>query len=247
MRDAVVNSIEENLNKVTEVCNDTRRSRVAGATVSIAGGGLAIIGLALLPLTFGASLALSAVGAVLGVGGGLTSLGAIISKTAIPKAKLKKLQASIEVAAEVEKQLCNQINQIEDRLVKITEEHEENPTMSKQEILLSFVQGGKIARVGVLTVRFGVTGAQVSRFGSAALRGGLFGLRFGGAAVRGTIALVGGAISILILPLDIFELVQNARKLHRKSQSVVERPFCELLQQIQRQSSEDKEPSSSSQ
>lgn len=248
MRDAVVNSIEENLNKVTEVCNDTRRSRVAGATVSIAGGGLAIIGLALLPLTFGASLALSAVGAVLGVGGGLTSLGAIISKTAIPKAKLKKLKESIEVAAEVEKQLCNQINQIEDRLVKITEElHEENPTMSKQEILLSFVQGGKVARVGVLTVRFGVTGAQVSRFGSAALRGGLFGLRFGGAAVRGTIALVGGAISILILPLDIFELVQNARKLHRKSQSVVERPFCELLQQIQRQSSEDEEPSSSSQ
>ena len=242
IRDAVVNSIEENLNKVTEVCNDTRRSRVAGATVSIVGGGLAVVGLALLPFTLGASLALSAVGAALGIGGGLTSLGAIISKTAIPKSKLKKLQASIEVAAEVEKQLCNQISQIENRLLSIAEElHEENPTISKQEILISFVQGGKVARVGVLTVRIGVTGVQIARFGPAALRGGLFGLRFGGAAVRGTVALVGGAVSILILPLDIIELVQNARKLHRKSQSVIERPFLELLQQLQRQSPEDEE------
>lgn len=248
MKEAVVNSIEENLHKVTKICNDTRRSRVAGATVSIAGGGLAILGLALIPFTLGGSLALSAVGAALGVGGGLTSLGAIISKTAIPKAKLKKLQASIEVAGEVEKQLCNQISQIKGRLEGIAEDlHAENLTMSKQEILVSFVQGGKVAGAGVLTVRIGVTGAQIARFGPAAIRGGLFGLRFGGAAVRGAVAIVGGAVSILILPLDIFELVQNARKLHRKSQSVVERPFRELLRQIQRQSSEEEELTSSSQ
>ena len=91
IRDSVVNSIEENLNKVTKVCNYTRRSRVARATVSIVGGGLAVVWLALLPFTLGLSLALSAVGAVLGVGGGLTSLGAIISKTAIPKSKLKQV------------------------------------------------------------------------------------------------------------------------------------------------------------
>ena len=220
MRQATIKCLEEIRDKLKQVCRDVRVSRAGGGATSIVGGILAVVGLGLIPVTFGGSLALTVLGAVTGVAGGVTSVGAILAKISICKAKLKEAEEVIEV----DKQLSEQVNELGQKLEKIATELQvahDNPNVTKEEVIVSLLQGGKLVRMGLAATRMGVSVSHVTKVGStAAVQGAILAGRITGAAARGVaVAAVGGVVSVLILPLDIYELVSNAYKLSRNSVS----------------------------
>ena len=236
LRHAITDIIKDEQHHVMDVCQDTRRSKVGGAAISIAGGVLTVIGLGLIPVTFGGSLALSATGSIIGIAGGVTILSATLSKKAISKRRIKKVNNKILALGQIEHQLSNQVIKIDERMKSIAETlREEGSNLSIEDIVTSFFQGDRIARMGIVTARVGVTGAQCVRLGTQVLRGTILAARFGGAAIRGAVTVAGGVISIVILPLDIYELVSSAKKLHKKAPSKSVEPFIELLRQIEAQ------------
>ena len=214
IRLATIECLEEIRDKLKQVCRDVRVSRAGGGATSIVGGVLAVVGLGLIPVTFGGSLALTVVGAVTGVAGGVTSIGAILAKIGIYKAKLKEAEEIIEV----DKQLSEQVNELGQKLEKIATELQiahDNPNVTKEEVIVSLLQGGKLVRMGLAATRMGVSVSHVTKAGStAAVQGAILAGRITGAAAKGVaVAAVGGVVSVLILPLDIYELVSNAYKL----------------------------------
>ena len=242
LKHAITDIIKDQLHHVMDVCQDTRRSKVGGAAISIAGGVLTVIGLGLIPVTFGGSLALSATGSIIGIAGGVTILSATLSKKSISKTRIKRVHNKILALGQIEQQLSNQIIKIDERMKSIAEKlHEEGSNLSIEDIVTSFLQGDRVAHIGIITARVGVTGAQFAQLGTQVLRGGILAARFGGAAIRGAVTVAGGVVSIIILPLDIYELVSSAKKLHKKAPSKSVEPFIELLRQIEPQSEENQE------
>ena len=242
LRYAITDYIKDQQHHVMDVCQETRRSKIGGAAISFAGGVLTVIGLGLIPVTFGGSLALSATGSVIGIAGGVTILSATLSKKTVSKTRIKKVYKKILALGQIEEQFSKQIVKIDERMKSIAESlHEESSNLSIEDIITSFLQGDRVARMGIITARVGVTGAQVVRLATQVLRGGILAVRFGGAAIRGAVAVAGGVVSIVILPLDIYELVANAKKLHKKAPSKSVEPFIELLRQIEVQTEENTE------
>ena len=74
--------IADHLNKVAQ---DVGISKIFGGLAGAAGGILCIVGVGLSPVTFGTSLVVSAVGASIGVAGGVTSTGAAIAEEVFKK------------------------------------------------------------------------------------------------------------------------------------------------------------------
>ncbi|CAN0126600.1 unnamed protein product [Lampetra fluviatilis] len=75
---------------------DGNISKVAGSSTGIVGGALAITGLALIPVTFGASLGLTIAGTVMGVAGGITTAGASIAVLVMNNASTKEAMENIK-------------------------------------------------------------------------------------------------------------------------------------------------------
>jgi len=77
IRTETITTLRNILEKLQQMNRDVRISRIAGASTSIIGGVVAVVGFGLIPVTFGASLALTIVGTAIGVAGGATSAGAM--------------------------------------------------------------------------------------------------------------------------------------------------------------------------
>lgn len=230
MRKGTIKDLEKKRDKIIQVCRDARRSRVAGALTSLVGGGLAVVGLGLIPVTFGGSLALSVVGAGIGVAGGITSVGATFANAIISKANLRDTQAIIEV----DKQLCEQINKLGMELKHIAQTiQEENPSEKIEDIVTSFLQGGKVINMGLAAAKGAVAATQFARIsGTVAVRTmTILAARVTGAAAK--VSVAGGVVSVLIVPLDIYEIASNVYKLYNKSESSAIRWLNEQIEQLQ--------------
>lgn len=204
-------ALNEKKEKVIEVTRKSRISRIAGASAGIVGGVVSIVGFGLIPVTLGGSLVIAGVGGGIALLGGLTSLGATLADLIISNRELKNAQELLTI----DKQLCQVINNLRIELANIAHrlatqlpnEDKENITIA----LLSAAQG--VTRAATIFARIGVDAAQIAELGGiAAIDGGIMVLRIAGAATRG-IAIAGGIVTALVLPLDIYELVINAYRL----------------------------------
>nr|XP_032834706.1 uncharacterized protein LOC116956928 [Petromyzon marinus] len=103
------------LDMIVELKKRTRDghiSKVAGSSAGIAGGVMAITGLALIPVTFGASLGLTIAGTVMGVAGGITGAGASIAVLVMNKASTKKATENFEKDKIASKTLANALESV---------------------------------------------------------------------------------------------------------------------------------------
>ena len=204
IRAETITTLRDILEKLQRMNRNVRISRIAGASTSIIGGVLAIVGFALLPVTFGVSLGLAIGGTVVGVAGGATSAGATIAnmvKTKIfSKEVEKKIKADQDRTAEILEEISTMIQRVQSK----------DSTLSSENILTLMFRGGQgVGYIGTLVAKFTIESLEIARVGMVEA------LRLTGAGLRGAAGVVSG----LLIPIDIADIVYNATKLVKGSDS----------------------------
>ena len=224
LREATVVELERIKEDIFDVCQKTRRSRMAGAITSLVGGGLAAVGFGLIPVTFGGSIALSVIGAGVGVAGGAVSIASTVTDKVMSKGKLKQAQAIVNI----DKQLTEQVNDLFIKLHKILESiQRKDPSTTREQVMAVLLQGHHLLRVGAVAAR----SVHIAR---TVIQGSVFALKVAGPAARG-IAVVGGVATVLTIPLDLYELISNSVKLYKKSDTDATKWFNEQLALLRKQ------------
>ena len=214
MRMDTIKTLQSKKERVVQVTRDSRISRIAGASAGITGGVMSIVGFGLVPVTLGLSLIIAGLGGGIALLGGLTSLGAVLADIVVSNKELKNAQECLTI----DKQLCQVINNLQIELETITNALSAKlPNTSKESIAVAFLSGTQsVVRLSSITAKAGITSAKIAEIATTtSLDGSIIVLRVASAATKG-IAIAGGVVSALVLPLDIFELVMNSYKLHNR-------------------------------
>ncbi|OCT78882.1 apolipoprotein L1 [Xenopus laevis] len=103
-------------NCIDKVHKDTTIANISGSTAGIAGGITTIVGLALIPVTLGASLIVTAVGIGVAVAGGLTGVGSSIVDFVYMRKQCNKAKAIIEEFMEDLKHIKDSLSNIDIQL-----------------------------------------------------------------------------------------------------------------------------------
>ena len=238
MRRNVIEELEAKKEKIVEVCRKVRISRIAGGAAGVAGGIMSVAGFALIPFTFGGSLVLTGIGTGIAVAGGVTAVGATIADLVISKKELREASDLLTL----DRQLCQVMNSLRESIRNIAERiASEEPHVNIEQVIVGIMRAGQSAvRVGMVGIKAGVSVAQlVEMSGIAAIEGSMFALRLTSVAARG-IAVVGGLVSALIIPLDIYEIVSNSIKLSKQSPTAASKWLQEQIDLLKVQEEEIK-------
>ena len=112
-RKRTIEKLEELASKLHEQHMDVSKSTIAGASVSIVGGILAIAGLIVTPLTFGAGLVVSLAGAGIGGAGSVVMSVSKVVEIILEKLGLKEVQRAIDDDKEAHSQLQEKLDNLE--------------------------------------------------------------------------------------------------------------------------------------
>lgn len=226
MRAETINTLREILEKLQRMNRDVRISRIAGASTSIVGGVVAVVGFALIPVTFGGSLALTVVGTVVGVAGGATSAGATIADMVKTKICTKEAAETLKADQEQTTEINEILEEMATMVQKVQCEHSDIP---KAKILSLMLRGGQgVGYISTLVAKFTIEGLEIARVGSIAA------LRLTGAGLRGA-AIAGGVVSGLLIPIDIVDIAFNATKLFKKSDSKATEQLSKHISDLEEQ------------
>ena len=206
-------------------------SRITGALVGIGGSGIAILGFALAPVTFGASLGLTIGGVAIATAGGATAAGASIVDIVIAKTGVKEAQEQIDFDQNKLKEIALIQDQIREQNERI---REKCPDLKEVDIfrvtdVFSYVQG--IARAGNLAFRVGEAA------GISALEFGSLGLRAAGVAAR-AVATAGIVLNVVIIPLDIIEIVRSGWNIAHGNETKASKQLREKANELEEQKNE---------
>ena len=197
VRCETIKLLEQHRDEVLKIVRDSRIAKIVGASTSLAiGGTLTLAGLALIPLTFGASVGLTLAGAAVAVAGTVTSAGASLVSSIMSNSRVKKAHEHIRL----DQQISEHVN---------LRGNGYNQALKSAGIAIDLTHtavgvGGQHS-VGIAKgVAAGVEAGIES--GRAAVRIGIAGVQ--------TVALVGGVVGGVALlvsaPLDIYQIVRNA-------------------------------------
>ena len=200
IRDQTIHLLQEHRDEVFKLIRNTRITKIAGATTSLAVGGvLGVTGTILSPFTFGASIGLTVAGAAVGVAGSATVLAASITSRVMSNEKLRMAQEHISL----DKQLSGLVN---NAASSVSLAIQQNPD--------TFIK--VYGRVGI----GGHLGVGIAKSIGASVG---VGIKTSGAALRAGDALLpavsisGGVFGVAALlvtaPLDIYQIVANAKDL----------------------------------
>ncbi len=201
---------------------NTRVGSLVGSSIRAVGGVTGLVGLALSPFTLGASLALTAVGAVAGAAGGVT--GVVSNFTDMFKQKKLK-QTIVKIISD----FLERIEPMTEYLRTISniaaDIQRMNEMLSKVEFQIPVRGFGDLFRI--------VSAADVAQIGKLCAEAAKE-IRVyvkAGRAIRATAesaqfirmsAAVGGALSVLFLALDVASIVQDSKELNEMNQPAKE-------------------------
>ncbi|CAH2246467.1 apolipo L3-like [Pelobates cultripes] len=205
-----LNLLEKCIKELRSIADDVDKfhrgaiiTNIAGSSVGIAGGITTIVGLALAPFTFGASLIVAGVGIGVATAGGLTGAAASIADHVNIKNKCKKVEEIIE-----------ELKQGMDKMQELVSEI--NTLIDNIRSKLGLINCN-FARVGVRGV-FAATEitrlAQLVKLSTTAARGAQLAARGAQAATA-----VSGVFAALFLVLDIAFVIKGAQDLKNGAKS----------------------------
>jgi len=139
IRTETITTLRNILEKLQQMNRDVRISRIAGASTSIFGGVVAVVGFGLIPVTFGASLALTIVGTAIGVAGGATSAGATIADMVKTRNGTKEAERVIKADQEQTEEI-NDILRLMARMIERIES--EHSAVSRANVLTLMLRSG---------------------------------------------------------------------------------------------------------
>ena len=218
-RENTVHSIRVLADKLTHHHNNVCIAQVAGSSASIAGFGFMAAGFGFSFLTGGLSLALAGAGAVVSVAGGLTNGGSTIAECYIKKDTFDNIQKIIEKDREALKAIQELWGQFEEDV---------NRNAVKNGVKAGFQFASIMNTCGQTGYKLGVAvGKTASITGGDAV--------FRGLSSVGKVAHIGGfAFSAVLLPFDIYNLVQNAKEVDasRNGKTVHEPNEVKVLKEL---------------
>ncbi|CAL8275082.1 unnamed protein product [Lota lota] len=179
-------------------------SSVAGSSVGAIGGVLAIVGLALAPVTVGVSLGLTFGGVGLGITSGVNSLVTTVTEIAVNKAQQKRASEGLQ-------SFMQDVDTIQACLDEVTNQREE---ILGEDYGHAFVRGAKVARnVGTIGKGIDILVDGLEDVGTAVARGPA---ALSKSARAGFITL-----NALFLGLDIFIICKESISLSKGDKSLV--------------------------
>ena len=182
------------------IVRNERIARIAASSASLVlGGSLVVIGIALAPFTFGASIGVSVAG---GVVGGLASaggIGAFIASKVLANKKLKAAQEHISL----DQQLSLSINDV-------AKKHQE--TIQKRIKYFSEIAGETAAGGTMGVADAGRVGAGIAIAAEGAIEGSALALRAGGRIAGMVLAGVSLAVTV---PIDIGFIALHSYQIHK--------------------------------
>ncbi|XP_019853637.1 PREDICTED: uncharacterized protein LOC109582975 [Amphimedon queenslandica] len=207
VRCKTIDKLEESRGGIMSVVRKASKAQIA-TTVSgiIVGSGLAITGIALVPFTFGGSIAISALGGAVGAGtvAGGARFAAFIAARVLKKKKLKKTQQHINLDQQISLMINEEALEYNQMMTSAVS-HVPQSTAASQvpESSASSLQGA--AAIGRdATAGFAIAEGTAETIGTALYTAG---------PVAG-MALAGTALAVTI-PIDIDSIIYHSYNIHK--------------------------------
>uniref|UniRef100_A0A3B4WBI8 Apolipoprotein L n=1 Tax=Seriola lalandi dorsalis TaxID=1841481 RepID=A0A3B4WBI8_SERLL len=211
-----LNELEESAVQLDRMNKGAKISSVAGSSVGAVGGVLSIIGLALIPVTAGVSLALTMTGVGLGITSGVNSVVTTATEVGVNVTQQKK-------ASEVLKLFMEDVQSLQDCLEEVTnrETTEISVVVEVSKVLCKAGVVGKnidalvdvVAQEGKALRNVPRAAADIPDIGQAAVKGPL---ALSKSARAGLIA-----VNALFLGMDIFFICKDSISLAKGSETEV--------------------------
>ena len=218
VRKITIEQVRETAMELVKYHHNVNISRITSSIVSTGGTAAITTGFGLAPITFRTSLVLSIVGTFLSVAGGVIAAGASIADTVLEKVIMKKIQKQVD-DDNLQVKVIRQMSQdIQDEI-----EHTQADIQvgSAAALAMQGVPGAvQIGNVGMKV-------ADLATFITAAFR-------IGGAAAL-SIARAKLALSIIMIPIDLVEIIRSGHSLRKGSQTESVKELNTLVVELEEQ------------
>ncbi|XP_063404599.1 uncharacterized protein LOC134688062 [Mytilus trossulus] len=236
-----INNLADNLD---EHFGRISKAKIGGSTAGIVGGVMAAVGFGLSFVTFGASLGLTVAGGVIAGAGGVTLGGSAATDAILSRNRKKAAEEIIKRYNEKMKAWKTECLEIGNTLKEKAKQADSSSSMEetfphwiKFWVKLVFGTGQAVKSTGwdiiaktILTsLRIATTFDDVALNG-VRIGGGLF--KAFGPAARG-LHIAGGIVGILLIPLDVYTLVDSAIDVHKKNSHKISSAIREFAKKIQ--------------
>uniref|UniRef100_A0A8C5NEZ7 Si:ch73-233k15.2 n=1 Tax=Gouania willdenowi TaxID=441366 RepID=A0A8C5NEZ7_GOUWI len=226
--------LEETAVQLSRMHTGAKISSVAGSSVGLVGGVMSIVGLALIPVTFGASLALTMTGVGLGIASGVNSAVTIATEIGVNKTQNKKAGEFFQNFMEDVQSLQDCVDQVSNQIVERLNVAQLEDAVGREKVActgrtvaksIDLAAGVRLLKTKEVVSSVGKAVAQEGKLGQSISRMASDVPDIGQVAAKSSLALTKSArvglfaVNALFVGLDIFIICKDSISLAKGSQS----------------------------